>query len=46
MNNQAILAICAAALLLTTGCATAAGFGDDVQSAGKAITKTSDDVKE
>jgi predicted small secreted protein len=45
MKKQFLLAGCAATLLLAAGCSTTAGFGDDLQSAGKAITKTSEDVK-
>jgi predicted small secreted protein len=44
MKTTLILAACGAALLLA-GCNTTAGAGRDLQSAGKAITKTSEDAK-
>lgn len=34
-----------AATLLLAGCSTTAGVGEDLQSAGKAITKTSEDAR-
>ena len=45
MTATNILAACAAVALLASGCATTAGAGKDLQSAGKAITKTADDAK-
>lgn len=45
MKCQALTPIAFAALLLSVGCSTTAGVGEDLQSAGKAITKTSEDAK-
>jgi predicted small secreted protein len=45
MKHQSLTAIGLAAFLLTVGCSTTAGVGEDLQSAGKAITKTSEDAK-
>ena len=44
MRNALILAAAAAALL-TAACNTISGAGKDVQSAGRAVTHTADDVK-
>jgi len=44
MRNAVILAAAAAALLLSA-CNTISGAGKDVQSAGRAVTDTANDVK-
>ncbi|MEI6417450.1 MAG: entericidin A/B family lipoprotein [Sphingomonadales bacterium] len=44
MNISPLLA-CTLLALLVGGCNTTAGAGKDLQSAGKAITKTSEDVR-
>jgi predicted small secreted protein len=45
MKNACIIVVCATALLLTAGCSTTAGFGEDLESTGEAITKTSEDAR-
>lgn len=45
MTSTTIIAACTAIALLASGCATTAGAGKDLQSAGKAITKTAEDAK-
>lgn len=45
MKPHAILAACITLAVLTSGCATTAGAGKDLQSAGKAITKSSEDAR-
>ena len=45
MKSTLTLAAGAVALLFASGCNTTAGAGKDLQSAGKAITKTSEDAK-
>ena len=44
MRHAIVLAAAAAALLLSA-CNTISGAGKDVQSAGRAVTHTADDVK-
>ena len=39
------VSIAAAALLALSACNTVSGAGKDVSSAGKAVTKTAEDVK-
>lgn len=45
MKSLLILAACTTAILLSSGCETTAGAGKDLQSAGKAITKSSEDAR-
>jgi predicted small secreted protein len=45
MKPHAALAACLALAVLTSGCATTAGAGKDIQSAGKALTKSSEDAR-
>jgi len=45
MKPTAIMAACLTLALLTSGCATTAGAGKDIQSAGRAITKSSEDAR-
>ena len=45
MKSNAILAACLTLTMMASGCATTAGAGKDIQSVGKAITKTSKDVQ-
>jgi predicted small secreted protein len=45
MTSTIIIAACTAIALLASGCSTTAGAGKDIQSAGKAITKTAEDAK-
>lgn len=45
MKPNAILAACLTLAVLASGCATTAGAGKDIQSVGKAITKTSEDAR-
>ncbi len=44
-SNQMIRLAAAAFTLLLVSCNTVGGAGRDLSSAGKAITKTADDVK-
>jgi predicted small secreted protein len=44
MRKLIVLAAAAAALLVAS-CNTIAGAGKDVEAAGKAVTKTAEDVK-
>ena len=45
MTSTVIIAACTAIAVLASGCSTTAGAGKDIQSAGKAITKTAEDAK-
>lgn len=45
MTSTILIAACTAIALLANGCATTAGAGQDIQSAGKAITKASQDAR-
>lgn len=45
MNRKLIAAALVAASFAVSACNTVAGAGKDVSSAGKAVTKTADDVK-
>jgi predicted small secreted protein len=45
MTPTIIIAASTAIALLASGCSTTAGAGKDLQSAGKAITKTAEDAK-
>ncbi|QXQ05789.1 entericidin A/B family lipoprotein [Sphingosinicellaceae bacterium] len=45
MKKSAILATAMVAALGLAACNTVAGAGKDVSSAGKAVTKTANDVK-
>lgn len=45
MHTTSLIAACMALALLMGGCATTAGAGKDIQSAGKAITKSSEDAR-
>lgn len=45
MKKSAILATALVAVLGLAACNTVAGAGKDVSSAGKAVTKTANDVK-
>jgi predicted small secreted protein len=45
MTSTIIVAACTAIALLASGCATTAGAGKDIQSAGKAITEASEDAR-
>ena len=45
MKSTVILAACAAFVLVASGCSTTAGAGKDLQSAGKAITKSAEENK-
>lgn len=43
--RKLIVLTAALSALLVASCNTVAGVGKDVQAAGKAVTKTADDVK-
>ena len=43
--RKLIVLTAAMSALLVASCNTVAGVGKDVQAAGKAVTKTADDVK-
>lgn len=45
MKSTLILAACITAIALAGGCSTTAGVGKDMESAGKAITKSSEDAR-
>lgn len=45
MRAPATLAVALFAVLALAGCNTVSGAGKDVSSAGKAVTKTAEDVK-
>ncbi len=45
MNKSILVAVSVVAALGLAACNTVAGAGKDVSSAGKAVTKTANDVK-
>ena len=45
MRPAATLSLALAAILALSACNTISGIGKDVSSAGKAVTRTADDVK-